>query len=130
MPRPLSPAEVRLVAGLSPGRRVGYLVGQAANTGELWTLRTAAGWVVAATPAGPVLPLWPHPDYASACRVGDWAGAEPAAVPVADFLAAWPVGARGDGRAVMAFPVVGEDGPEGAIVPSERFAALLREELG
>ena len=130
MSRPLSPAEVAAVAGLTAGRRVGYCLGQAADTGELWTLRTPAGWVVADTAAGPVLPLWPHPTFAAACAVGGWAGADPVRVPLADFLAAWPLGARGDGRAVMAFPVVGDDGPEGAVIPSERFAERLREELG
>ena len=130
MPRPLAPTEARLVADLSPGRRLGYCVGQAVDTGELWTLRTPAGWVVVDTAYGPVLPLWPHPDFAACCAVGDWDEAEPACVPVADFLAAWPIGAKGDGRAVIVFPVPGFSGPEGAILPSERFAELLREELG
>lgn len=129
MSRALSPAEARTAVALSAGRRVGYALGQAAMSGELWTLKTAAGWVVAATPAGPVLPLWPHPDYAAGCAAGNWAGAEPALLPLGDFLSAWPIGAKGDGRAVMVFPVVGGDGPEGLVLPSERFAELLREEL-
>ena len=129
MPRPLPPAEARTVLALSGGRRVGYAVGQAAGSLDLWTLRTPAGWVVADTPGGPVLPLWPHPDFAAGCAVGPWAGAEPSVLPVGDFLQAWPVGAKGDGRAVMVFPAVGPDGPEGVVLPNERFAELLRREL-
>lgn len=130
MPRELSAAETAAVAALSPGRRVGYCVGQAAGSLQLWTLRTADGWVVARTDDGPVLPVWPHPDYAAACAAGGWAGAEPVALPLADVLAAWPVGAKGDGRAVMVFPRLAADGePEGVVLPAERFAALLRQEL-
>ena len=51
--------------------RFKHFIGRTADCERLWSLRDANGWVAAAGQDGATgFPVWPHPDYASACATG------------------------------------------------------------
>ncbi len=75
---------------------------------------------------GEYVPVWPHPRFAQACAVGRWTGAEPRAIPLADWLGKWIPGMERDGRYVVAFPTPDD---RGWIIPPSGMRADLEEEL-
>src|SRR3954469_24290011 len=77
---------------------------------EAWALRDADGWVV--SKATEALPLWPHPDFATACAQGAWEGAAPEPLSLDDLLE-------------DLLPLLEEDGLKVAVFPSSEDPGLL-----
>jgi len=118
--------EFRSVLQLSGNRRYGYFVKRASSHGELWGLRGAGGWVVAADDeAVPHLPVWPHPRFAEACATGPWTAEQPGAIDIDEWVEGWlPINRDGMRVAVFQTP---ED--QGVSVGTERLKRDLEDEL-
>ena len=122
----VSDQQLASVLALSGPERYAHLIKRVADEKEIWSLRGEGGWILAGEAGRELVPVWPHPRYASACTTGDWAGAEPAAIPLDEWLAAWLPGLERDGRAVAVFPT---PGGKGVVVEATRLRADLEAEL-
>jgi hypothetical protein len=118
--------EFASVLALAASRRYEYFVKKVADRDTMWSLRDRTGWVTTADDSGRLhLPLWPHPNFACACALEEWEGAEPVAIDVDEWVEAGAEVLEGDGLAVAVFPT-----PEGrgvAVAPA-RLKADLEEE--
>jgi hypothetical protein len=124
--RRVSEKEFAAVTALSGADRYGHFLRHVADTQELWSLRSAEGWVLTSADDGTELvPVWPHPRYAQACAEGAWQGAEPAAIPLDRWLEGWTPGMTRDGRMVAVFPV---PTGQGVVVQPERLRDDLLQE--
>ena len=104
----LSQQEFDAVVVLPAPKRYEHFVKRCADWEEVWGLRDEGGWVTTADDEGRAhFPVWPHPAYAAACAEGDWAGAEPEAIPLNEWRTAWLPGMKADDLPVTVFPVPG-----------------------
>jgi hypothetical protein len=130
----LEEGERELVLALSARERYVYFVQLAVDTEEVWGLRNPDGWVLAGDglPEGEgetgrdAFPIWPHPDFAAACAVADWEGAEPAPIGLAELLEDLLPILEEDGHALAVFPDA--DG-ESAVVEPENLRRDLQAEI-
>lgn len=123
MAKLISDPEFINVSALPGPGRYSHFIFQVADWAEVWGLRGADGWVLAADDEGhPLMPVWPHERYAAACATGDWSNTVPEAISLERWLVAWAPGLARDGRRVAVFPL-----PAGAgvAVDAERLAADL-----
>ena len=119
--------EFAAVTALPASQRDEHFIKQVADLQEVWSLRGAAGWVVAGDSQGrECVPVWPHSRYAQACAQGKWEGTEPASIPLDRWLEAWTPGIIRDGRAVAAFLTASD---QGVVVSAERLRDDVQEEL-
>lgn len=135
MPRSLRPQEIESMLKLTDVRkRYGYCVKQIADWGALYWAEVDGKRCVLGPQAdgSPLLPVWPHADFAAAYLERDasareqWAGAKPVEIPVHDFLDGEVARLRSDNYAIAAFPIP----PGKAVVVSlDDFEANLRHEL-
>jgi hypothetical protein len=87
-PPRLSPRQMQAVLALPASRRFEHFVKVVADRQQVWGLHHD-GWALAAADDGtPVFPLWPAPDYAQACALGEWAAHAPRAIGLDDFIRA------------------------------------------
>ena len=115
----VSELEIDAVSALPGGQRYAHFLKRVADWEELWSLRAGEAWVLSADSRGrEVVPVWPHPRYAEACATGEWAGAMPAPIPLAEWVEQWLPGMRRDGRAAAVFPIPSEGG---VLVEAERL---------
>lgn len=119
-------AERRALFALTERERLAALLQGIADGEEAWGLRREDGWVLDRAVDPPALPLWPHPDLAGACAVGERADAEPAAIPLDELLEDLLPLLEEDGLAVSPFPMPEGRGPA---LPAARFRAALEAEL-
>jgi hypothetical protein len=124
--RHVSEQQFASVVALPASERYAHLIKRVADEEALWSLRGQEGWILAGEAGRKLVPVWPHPRYASACATGDWAGADPAAIPLDEWLAVWLPGLERDGRAVAVFPT---PGGKGVVVEATRLRADLEAEL-
>jgi hypothetical protein len=118
--------ELAAVIALPGADRYGYFVRQVADWEEIWTLRTSDGFVlVASTDERQLVPVWPHRRFAEAFAEAQWKGAEPAAIPLEQWLQAWTSGMNKDDRGIAVFPV---PSGQGIIVTPDRLHDDLSEE--
>jgi hypothetical protein len=122
----LSQEEKEMVLELSARERYGYFIQLAVDGDEAWGLKNEDGWVLAGDEERDAFPLWPHPDLAAACALGDWEGAVPEHIGLDELLADLIPILVEDGIAVAVFP--GVDG-ESAVVPPEDFRRDLEAEI-
>jgi hypothetical protein len=118
--------EFESVLALSANGRYEYFVKRAASHGEVWSLYTAEGWVVADAGGEPYLPVWPHPRFAETNAVEEWAGAEARAIDVDDFALAWTKSLEDDAMKIAVFPT---PDAEGTSVSPARLRRDLEREL-
>ena len=123
----LSDQEIRSLIGASSEKRYEYWIKRVADLEEVWSLGDDSGWVLAADDDSTVgVPVWSHPEYAQACAEGEWAGNQPKAISLDDWLEKWLPGIARDNRMGSVFPI--PDG-KGVFVPPERVKEDLDEEL-
>lgn len=123
------PREVEIAAVLRLDREARYrhAIKRMADTEQLWTLRSAEGFVMGEAANGTLyVPVWPHARYAQLCAVGDSEGCEPEPIPLEEWMELWTPGLRRDGRSVAVFPAPGE--MRVLLAQPDRFAADLAEE--
>lgn len=106
-------------------KRYEHLVKRVSDWRELWSLQDSEQrWVLGADDQGRELfPVWPHPRYAEALAVHNWAGSIPARISLREWLAKFTPALREDQRLVAVFPT---DDPVGAAIEPESFAADVR----
>jgi hypothetical protein len=121
----VSDREFESVVALSAERRYQYFVKRAASHGEVWSLRTEEGWVIAEDAGEPYFPIWPHPRFAEASALGAWAGAEAHAIDVDDFALAWTKKIDDDGLRVVVFPTPDTQGT--GVSPARLRRDLVKE---
>nr|WP_314627792.1 DUF2750 domain-containing protein [uncultured Janthinobacterium sp.] len=122
----MHPDKRRQVAGLPSTQRYGYFVRKVADTQELWGLHDD-GWATAQAGGKVAIPFWPEAAFAQACASGDWAGYQPRAIALDDFLQKWLPGMQANGQLVFVFAV-----PQGSasIAAPADVLADLQEEAG
>lgn len=126
MPYAMNQAQFDAVVSLPAQRRYAHFVSMVADSQELWTLRNSDGFVLSEDDAGsPSIPIWPHPDYASALVGGPWADCTPARLDLDAFLSEWIPGASGETRTFAVFPT--PDG-RGVVVAPDRLRDDLQAE--
>ncbi len=119
--------EFQAVLALPDTRRYEYFVKRVADREEVWSLWND-GWLLAGDDQGnEIVPVWPHPTFAEACALEEWADSQPRAVEISAWLERWLPGMARDGRLVAVFPT--PTVRSGVVVPPERFRDDLLEEL-
>ena len=114
------------IISLPASQRYSHFVKVAADQRKVWGLWND-GWVLAATNEGTeVFPLWPAPEYASACASEDWSNCQPREIDLDQLFEKYLPGFQKDGILVGVFPTPKCKG----IAPSlDRLEQDLRKEL-
>ena len=110
--------------GLSSAERHGYFVRKVADTQEVWGLHHD-GWATAQAGGKVAIPFWPEAAFAQACASGDWAGFQPRAIALDDFLTKWLPGMANNEQLASVFPV--PQGSANVAAPADLLADLLHE---
>jgi hypothetical protein len=114
-PRDLSTAEFQRVLALPPQERYAHFVERVANTQQIWSLRTRAGWVTMGDESvGQIVPVWPDSRYAETFIGGDWADAQVTGITLRDWVELRVPGMIKQGTRIAVFPVT--TAAEGAVV--------------
>lgn len=106
--------ERQAVLKLPAPERYAYFVKRCGDWEEVWGLRDDRGWVTAEHAGQSFMPVWPHADYARACALDSWEGAEPGLIDLDEWLNSWLPDLEARGQLVGVFPV-----PNGSGVPVE-----------
>ncbi len=124
---PLNRQQFQAVSALASHQRYRHFIGRVSDWQFVWGLSNEGGWVTASNSNGnPVSPFWPHPDYAIACAVGEWAGNSPESIDIQHFLSRWLPGMRKDGMLVAVFPT---PTMQGIVVSPHQLQSDIEEEL-
>jgi len=95
--------EFEKVLRARPGDRYDYFVWKVTEWGEVWSL-WSDGWALMGTNQEEVVPVWPHPMFATHTAVQEWAGYVPKKIALDDWLNKWTPGMEKDHRLVAVFP--------------------------
>ena len=119
--------EIASVLRLTPDRQYAYLVSKAVDWLELWSCKSADGWVLSSHGNRECVPLWPAAAYAGLCCKDEWAGAAPEAIALDLLIARWLPGMERDNRLAAVFPT-----PNGRMIVVEPRQLLedIEEMLG
>jgi hypothetical protein len=99
------------------------MIRRVADFEEAWGLRSPSGWITLADDnSRPLFPLWPHAEYAEACRGLADSDVTPTSIPLGHLLDVLLPQFVADGTLVAVFPT-----PEGRGVPTP--ADRLRADL-
>lgn len=123
----VSPEHFAAVSALPGPQRYKHFVSRVADWQAVWGLRNEDGWVAATDDSGkPALPFWPHPDYATVCATGEWAGTKPTPVEIHEFIEKWLPNMAAECVLVAVFPT---PALRGIPVPARQLEDQIREEL-
>ena len=112
----------------SDDKRCEYFLKKVSDFEEIWSLESPDGWVELSDEDGQVcLPLWPHPDFANAWAVDDWADCQPKMIKLDVWLDRWTEGLEKDNTVLAIFPV---DNGEGLILSPEELHDAILAKLG
>lgn len=82
----VNPQQMEAVLALPGIARFEHFIKVVADWQEVWGLYQN-GWALSAAAEGAIVfPFWPAEEYARVCAVNDWAGYEPRAIPLSDFM--------------------------------------------
>lgn len=129
MPTPyvLSLEQFAAVSALPGPQRYKHFVSRVADWQAVWGLRNKDGWVSAGDDSGkPVLPFWPHPDYATACATGEWADTSPSSIEIHEFIENWLPSMSAVSVLVAVFPTTTL---RDVTVPARQLEDQIRDEL-
>ena len=122
----LNDGEFRAMLSATNSKRYEYFIKRVADWESVWSLANDDGWVLAGEDGGSEsVPVWPHPKYATASAVEVWAGCEPKAISLKDWMTKWLPGMVRDGRSVTVFPTPALNG---VVVEPHVLAEDIREE--
>lgn len=107
-------------------QRFEYFVHKVSDWGEVWSLKTANGWVLFGTNEGEqAAPFWPFREFAQQCAVAEWSEAFPESIDIGSFVERWLPGLARDGRLVAVFP--NRSGESSAVRPLDLLECIGRE---
>ncbi len=99
------------VLSLPAAKRYEHFISKVTDWEELWTLKGPDGLVLFGDDSGKeCIPIWPHPDYASALVKNTWSDCFPEKLEFKSFMDKWIPGISQDGRFVAVFPTPNEKG--------------------
>jgi hypothetical protein len=123
----INKAQFDAVIRLSGPDRYKHFISRIADWQQVWTLKQPDGFVTMGDDEGHVcIPLWPHPDYATALGTGEWATCKPEEIDLAPFRNKWIPGMIRDNYFAAIFPTPQE---KGVVVSAKRLQEDLAEEL-
>lgn len=104
-----------------------HFIAKVADWEELWTLKSPNGFVLFGDDKNnECIPVWPHPDYASALAKDEWADSSPERLELSSFIDRWIPGIKKDKRKIAVFPTPDE---KGIIVEPQKLNDDLSQEL-
>jgi hypothetical protein len=107
--------------------RFKHFIGRATDFEVVWGLRNTDGWVSLADDTGARgFPVWPHPDYATACATESWADCLPAKIDVHEFTEEWLPDMAEQQVRIAVFPT---PSMKGVWITAEELRHFLTEEL-
>ena len=107
--------------------RYKHFVARVADWQEVWTLKAPDGFVRFADDAGQqCVPVWPHPDYATALATESWSNCRPESLDITSFVEKWIPGMIKDKVMVVVFPTPKQ---KGIVVEPGKLQTDLSEEL-
>jgi hypothetical protein len=119
--------EFSAVLALPGDRRYAYFIKRVVDWQQVWSLASVDGWMLAGDNVGhELVPVWPHPRFAAACAVEQWAGAEPQVITLSAWLAHWLPGILRDQRQIAVFPT---PTVQGIVRAADRLKQDLDQEL-
>lgn len=119
--------EIEAVLATDAETRYRYFIKRVADWEQVWGLRNADGWVLAAKDDGQQVALfWPFEAYAQRAAVEQWHDTEPTPIPLEAFMERWLPGLAGDERLVCVLPGVDGRGP---VVPPMTLRDDIQDEL-
>ncbi len=81
-----SEQKIEALLSLPAPERYDYFIKRVAELETVWGLYQD-GWALAATDDGrSIFPVWSERQFAELCATRDWAGYEPAEIPLQDFI--------------------------------------------
>lgn len=123
----LSAQQFSAVSALAGPERYKHFVGRVADWQSVWGLRNESGWVAAGDENGNSgFPVWPHPDYALVCAIGDWSSNSPSPIEVHEFVERWLPNMTAQGVLVAVFPT---PSMRGVLVPAAELQEHIQQEL-
>lgn len=78
--------QFQAVVGLPAKERYVHFLKRVADSEEVWGLLSKEGWSLAGDEESEAFALWPHPRYAEACAVGDWADSAPERLSLEELM--------------------------------------------
>jgi hypothetical protein len=127
MPYEMNQAQFDQVISLSAEERYSHFISKVADWQQLWTLKGPDGFVLFGGDADQqCVPVWSHPDYATALAKDAWSDCSPHELNLEAFMSRWIPGMSKDNRMVAVFPT-----PEGkgTVVDPQRLEEDLSVEL-
>lgn len=123
----LSSQEFQAVSALDSKERFAHFVKRVADWETVWSLRDESGWVAVGDNEGNSgFPVWPHPEYAAACAINEWAGNSPHSIDVHTFVETWLPNMASNGVSLVVFPT---PSLRGVMVSAQQLQAALEQEL-
>ena len=120
----MHPEKFKQVAQLPSAERHTYFVRKVADTQEVWGLHHD-GWATAQAGGKVAIPFWPEAAFAQACASGDWAGFQPRAIALGDFLDRWLPGMANNDQLASVFSV--PQGGASIVAPADLLRDLQHE---
>ncbi|MFB9885071.1 DUF2750 domain-containing protein [Balneatrix alpica] len=127
MPYQLSSAQLQKIRNLPAVDRYDYFLRKVIDWEQIWSLKSAEGWVAMSADGLDCIPVWPHPDFAKEWATDDWADCQPEAVSLDVWLERWTPGLTQDNTYVAIFPN-GDD--EEVVMSAEELEEALELESG
>ena len=118
--------EIEAVLQLPGERRYRYFIKRVADASKLWGLWND-GWATGITDDGQqTMPVWPAPEYADLCRLGDWKDYTPKDIELHYFMEEFLPNLIREGVRVSIFDTPSEDT---VIINDSELIDDLKEEL-
>ena len=120
----LNEKQYAAISKQSDDKRFDYFLRKVSDFEEIWSLHSDDGWVELSDEDGQIcLPVWPHPDFAAAWAVDDWADCSPKMIKLDVWLERWTEGLLKDNTELVIFPL---DNGEGIVLgPVELHEAII-----
>jgi hypothetical protein len=123
----LSKAQFNKIIALPGPQRYAHFITKVTDWQEVWTLSSPNGIVTLGDDEGKVcVPLWPHPDYASALVKDDWSDCQPEKVDIEPFMEIWIKKTFQAGNLFAVFPISDQ---QGVVASPERLHCDLTRGL-
>lgn len=118
--------ELVKILDLSDVERFDYLISQALQHEEIWSLKGNAGWATVQSEGRTCIPFWPHRKCAALFAKSEWFSYKPQVITTKQFVERWVSGLEQKNTFVAVFPNVKM---QGIVVEANRVLLAMREKL-